>query len=221
MRSLRRWGWALFPLAFLAWTAGYWGPWVNHKDAGLVILGIDLAEYVKFLPQIRSGEIHLWREGFYLPAFALSVGISLLAWRREISLPGWARGVATLLAFPPAFAMLPPIWTPALMFHSAEFRQQAVAIAVAVATAAVSPLLGRLPRRATATLIAAVFVASALVPIRQFLAIHPALEAIYREPLPLGYGVWLMVVGAFVLLVGCVWLVVGCVGDVGTGSRGR
>ncbi len=206
MKLLRRRGWVLFPTAMLIWAAGYWGAWVPHKDAGLVILGVDLAEYVKFLPQVRSGEIHLWREGFYLPAFALSLGISLLAWRRELPLPGWVRGLATLLALPPAFAMLPPIWTPALMLHSAEFRQQAIAIGVAVAAAAISPLLGRLPGQVTAFLAAATFVIAAAIPIYQFATIHPALEAIYRERLRWGYGVWLVIAGSLVSLAGCAWL---------------
>ncbi len=206
MRRYRRWLWLILPAGLAVWTAGYWGAWVPHKDAGLVILGIDLAEYVKFLPQVRSGGIHLWREGFYLPAFALSVGISLLAWRREMPLPGWLRVVVTLLAFPPAFAMLPPIWTPALMLHSAEFRQQTAAILVAVAAALLSPLLGRIPGRVTAVLLAAIFVVAAVVPIRQFVKIHPALEGIYLQRLPLGYGLWLTVAGLLLLLVGCVWL---------------
>ncbi|NJN84002.1 MAG: hypothetical protein HC802_18155 [Caldilineaceae bacterium] len=54
----------LLPIAVLVALAGYFGPWVDHPVAGLVVTGLDLGEYVKFLPVILSAEIVLWREGF-------------------------------------------------------------------------------------------------------------------------------------------------------------
>ncbi|MCB0079731.1 MAG: hypothetical protein KDE47_02315 [Caldilineaceae bacterium] len=55
----------LLPLTLLLILTGYVGPWVPHRVSGLVVTGLDLAEYVKFLPIIRSGQVSLWREGFY------------------------------------------------------------------------------------------------------------------------------------------------------------
>jgi hypothetical protein len=48
--------------ALLSLAVGVWGAWLPHPAAGLVILGIDLPEYVKFLPPVQSGAIPLQRE---------------------------------------------------------------------------------------------------------------------------------------------------------------
>ena len=45
----------LLPLGALLAFLGYVGPWVDHRVAGLAVLGLDLGEYVKFLPQVRAG----------------------------------------------------------------------------------------------------------------------------------------------------------------------
>ncbi len=206
MSPSRRWIWLLFPVGLVLWAAGYWGAWVPHKDVGLVILGIDMGEYVKFLPQVRSGQLHLWRAGFYLPALALSVSVSFLVWRRELPVPEWLRVIVTLLAFPPAFAMLPPIWTPALMLHSVDFRQQALAIGLAIFAAIVSPLLGRLHRRVAALFLGMLFFLSAVVPLYQFHILFPCIADLYQEHVSVGYGIWLMLAALGVLMGGCVWL---------------
>ena len=80
-------GWALrvlLPLGALLAFWGYVGPWVDHRVAGLAILGLDLGEYVKFLPLVRGGTTSLWREGFYLPLVAISLALSLCTWRPEL-----------------------------------------------------------------------------------------------------------------------------------------
>ncbi len=177
------------------WAAGYWGPWVPHKDAGLIILGIDFGEFVKFLPQVRAGKIHLWREGFYLPALTLSLTLSLTAWRKEFPWPKAVRVLANLLAIPPALAMLPPIWTPSLMLHSHEFRQQSIAIAIALAAAALSPILGRLPAKAIGVFLIALLAISAAVPLWEFSRIRGAIAGIYAEKLGLGWGTVVMPLG--------------------------
>src|SRR5512134_1265544 len=56
-------GWGmrlLLPLGAALAFWGYVGPWVDHRVAGLAILGLDLGEYVKFLPQVRDGATGLW-----------------------------------------------------------------------------------------------------------------------------------------------------------------
>jgi len=64
-------------LFLLAW--GYWGAWLPHPAAGLNILGIDLPEYVKFVPEVTSGQIAIKREAFFYPLLSLVVGLILLA----------------------------------------------------------------------------------------------------------------------------------------------
>ena len=76
-------------------------------------LGLDLGEYVKFLPSVRSGQVQLWREGFYLPLVAVSLAFSLFAYRRELRYPRWLRLLFLAVAIVAALNLLPPAWTPA------------------------------------------------------------------------------------------------------------
>ena len=55
---------------------------MDNRVAGLVITGLDLGEYVKFLPAVRNGVISIWRQGFYIPLVAVSLSCSLIAYRR-------------------------------------------------------------------------------------------------------------------------------------------
>lgn len=148
LRQYHRW---LLPVAALLTLAGYFGPWVAHQAAGLAILGLDLGELVKFLYPVQQGDIRLWREGFYLPLVAVSVSLSLNAFRREPNaqdasfLPdspafGWPIRIAfLLLAIASALNLLPPAWSPGIMLEP-EFRQQLAALLLCLGLAALSPL---------------------------------------------------------------------------------
>ena len=127
MRQRALWYWMPALLAAAVALAGYFGPWVPHRAGGLVILGLDLAEYVKFMPAVASGQVALRREIFYLPLVAASVTASLLASRR--SLPWLVRWGLAAGAIPVALAMLPPAWN-LDTFRTAEFRPQIAAIGV-------------------------------------------------------------------------------------------
>ena len=199
--AVLRW---LLPMALLLAFAGYVGAWVDHKAAGLVITGLDLGEYVKFLTPVRRGEVTLWREGFYLPLVAVSLGASLLAFRAELRYTWPVRALLLALAGVAALNLLPPAWTPARMMTD-EFRQQALALIGCLAALAFSPLLALLPRKVTAVLIAALSVAAAIVPARQFFAVLPAIEALYNQPQTLGWGLVLCAASLWVLAGGAVW----------------
>ena len=68
---------ALAGLVLLAF--GAWGAWLPHPTAALNILGVDLAEYVKFVPQVQSGAVRLNRLVFFTPFLALALGLILIA----------------------------------------------------------------------------------------------------------------------------------------------
>ena len=136
-------------------------------------MGLDLGELVKFLHPVQQGDIRLWREGFYLPLVAVSVSLSLNAFRREIaahpagsaSVPGavdeksrptygWYVRIGLLvLAIVAALNLLPPAWTPSLLLQP-EYRLQTVALLLCLALAALSPLAALLmtPRSLLETL---------------------------------------------------------------------
>ena len=194
----------LLPTALLLAFTGYVGAWVDHKVAGLVVTGLDLGEYVKFLSPVRRGEVTLWREGFYLPLVAVSLGASLLAFRAELRYTWLGRTLLLALAIVAALNLLPPAWTPARMITD-EFRQQSLTLIGCLAALAFSPFLALLPRQVTAVLIAALSVVAAILPVRQFFAVLPAIEALYNQPQPLGWGLYLCAASLLALAGGVVW----------------
>ena len=184
----------LLVMALLVALAGYFGPWVGHQAAALVLTGQDMAEYVKFLPQVRAGELRVLRELFYLPLLAGAIGLVCLAANRRWRYAWWLRGLLALLAVPVALSMLPPAWTPQLML-TAEFRWQAAVMAVCLLLVVLQPLLRRLPPALLEATSALLALAAAVVPVWQFLRLRPALDAVYNRPVTLGWGLWLMPLG--------------------------
>ncbi len=165
---------ALLPAFGLLALIGYFGPWVDHKAAGLAILGLDLGEYVKFLPAVRSGEIGLWREGFYLPLVAVSLAFSLYAYRAELDYPWYGRAGLLAVAVIAALNLLPPAWTPQRML-TPEFQQQSWGIVICLAAVAFSPVLAWLPRWASAIIAIGLCLAAASVSVWQFLQVLPGI----------------------------------------------
>lgn len=183
--------WLPLSLALLIALIGYFGAWWPHRAAGLVITGLDLAEYVKFIPQVASGQIALRREIFYLPLLAASLTAGWLATRRE--LPRGIRAGLALAAIPLALAMLPPAWSPGRL-RLPEFRLQSAAIVLCLANLLLLPLLRHLPNRLVLALIALFGVAS-LAAAWGYLQVCPAIAELYRADLALGWGFWANLVG--------------------------
>jgi len=184
----------LAPAACLFALAGYFAPWVDHQVAGLVITGLDLGEYVKFLPALRNGVISVWRQGFYIPLVAVSVSCSLIAnrpvWR--FALP--VKLALLLIAAVAALNMLPPAWSPAVL-ATPEFRLQTICISLCLAALAFSPFLGLLPALAAYVPILLLSLAGIWLPVTGFLSVLPDIQSLYRAPLAPGWGMYLMVIG--------------------------
>jgi len=184
--------WLPLIAAGLLGLAGYFGPWVPHRAAGLMVSGLDLGEYVKFIPQVMSGQLALRREIFYLPLFAGSLIASLIAGRR--ALPRWLRVLLGLAAIPLALAMLPPAWSPATL-RLPEFRLQTAALIFCLAMVPAIVLTRYLPDRLVLVLIAALAIPAAILPAWGFLEVRSAIVALYRQPLLLGWGFWAELIG--------------------------
>jgi hypothetical protein len=182
----------LIALAATIGLVGYYGPWLSHRAAGLVVVGLDLAEYVKFLPPVASGQIVIQREIFYLPLFAGSVTASLLASRRY--LPTWIRWALAFSAVPLALAMLPPAWSPSLLLLN-EFRLQVLALGLCLALIPGIVVTRYLPDWLVLVTIALVALLAAVGPAWAFLQVRPAIAQVYRRPPPLGWGFCLGSVG--------------------------
>ena len=184
--------WLPLILGGILGLSGYMGPWVPHHAEGLVVHGLDLGEYVKFLPQVISGQIGMQRELFYLPLFAGSLIASLIAGRR--SLPRWLRTLLALAAVPLALAMLPPAWSPATL-RLPEFRLQILAILFCLAMIPALIVTRYLPDWLVLVLIALLAIPTAVLPAWALLQVRPAITPLYRSPLPLGWGFWTEVIG--------------------------
>ncbi len=184
----------LLLLCCLLILIGYFAPWVDHKAAALVITGLDLGEYVKFLPTVRSGEVKLWREGFYLPLVTVSLSLSLNAFRKERNYPWLLRWLLIVTAFIAAFNLLPPAWSPPVL-KSAEFRQQMAGILLCGIAASFSPFLALLPKALTSLLTLLLALAALWWPIRGFLAVLPNISQLYNHPQQPAWGMWMMIAG--------------------------
>lgn len=184
----------LILLAVAAGLAGYYGPWVAHRAAGLVIMGLDLAEYVKFLQLESSGPVSIRREIFYLPLFAASVTASLFAGRRCV--PIWLRWALAFSAAPLALAMLPPAWSPGLL-RLEEFRIQVLAIAICLSLIPGVVLTRYLPDWLVLLVVALLTLVAAIGPTWAFLQVRAAVDQVYRQPPAVGWGFWSCLVGFF------------------------
>ena len=188
---------AILALLFLAF--GYWGRWIAHPAAGLNILGVDLPEYVKFVPEARYGVIPINRLVFFAMPVALALGLILFASVR-MQLSVWVRGLAGLLAIPVALSMLPPAWTPGLLM-TPEFRAQTLVIMALMAAALLIPLWKQL---IPDWLRGVFFILIGLLPLpalSAFFRLLPALEKLYNHPLKPGPGVWFTLAGMVVMVI--------------------
>jgi len=190
--SLAR-GW-LWIIGGLLTLAGYFGPWIDHPAGGLVITGLDLGEYVKFLPQVRSGQISLWREGFYMPLVAVSITFNMQVFRSQWRYHWVIRSILIAGAIIAALNMLPPAWTPDRMM-TAEFRWQAIAIGICLATMAFSPFLALLPITFCTICIGVLALSALWFPIRNFLQIMDPISQLYNQPQSPGWGLYVMGIG--------------------------
>src|SRR3954465_13508406 len=88
----------LLTVALLLTLAGYFGSWVAHPVAGLAITGLDLGEYVKFLPAFRQGSLLIWRARFYAPLVGVSASALLAAFRPAFTYHWWMRALILPIA---------------------------------------------------------------------------------------------------------------------------
>jgi hypothetical protein len=189
----------LFPLSWLLVGIGYYGPWVAHPTAALTLSGVDLGEFVKFLPPVQAGSLALVRQLFYLPPIVVVVSVGFLAWSRTLRYP-WPLACLFLVgAVPLSVQLLPPAWFPAGLLMP-EFRLQAAALAGCWLLLAFSWLMGRLPAWIGGGLSATLALAAASLPSWQFELAKPAIDAVYRRPPAVGWGF-------FVGLAGLVFLI--------------
>ena len=193
--------------ALLLAFASYWAPWVAHASAGLTIAEVDFVEFPKFMPQVRAGELSVWREAFYMPLLVLAVALVVIVSRSGSARPAPAprpfwqadlrRWLVRLCAL--ALPLSPSVFN---VFEPGEFQTQLKLEAIVLVCLVLTPLLRRLPSRLVQGTLILWFFFGALAPSLQFLQLKPALEAIYNQPVVIGWGWWAGLLG-FGLLAVC------------------
>ncbi|MEW5957436.1 MAG: hypothetical protein AB1801_06915 [Chloroflexota bacterium] len=196
--------WLLALGLLLAGVGGAFLPWIWYESVALQLTGPGLAEFVKFLPAVRTGQVQIERLYFLWPLFVAMLALPLFAVNQTLRLPAWLRRLLRALVVPLALTGLSPVWTPAILM-TPEFRLQTGLAGLAVGLAVVAPLGQRIPLRWLAALLLAGGLAALILPVWQFNLIQPGLAEAYHDPAALGWG-WQLTAGGILLsLVTAVW----------------
>jgi len=190
----------------LTGIGGGFAPWIWRESVALQLTAPGLAEFVKFLPEIRSGQIEIERLYFLLPLFLAMLMLPLLASNNRLALPNWYRWSLRLVVVPLALASLSPVWTPAIL-RAPEFRLQTLLAVIAIGLAFTAPFLKNLPLKLLVILSGGGGVIALILPSWQFSLVQASIAEAYHEPVSLGWGWWLTVLGIILNLGGGLWAV--------------
>jgi hypothetical protein len=179
-------------------SVGFLGPWVSHNAAGLTITGVDMAEFVKFLPGVLDGSLLVVRHLFYLPPLVTVVSVALLIGSRELRYPWPLQAFFLALAMLISLQLLPPAWSPASL-RTPEFRLQAIAMGGCWLLLAGFWLLARLPSWLSGSLMAVMALVALVLSGWQFLIAKPGIDGVYGVSPSTGWGLYLCLTGLAVL----------------------
>ena len=178
--------------------AGYFGPWVWHKAAGLILSADDLGEWIKFLPAWQSGQLPVMRELFYLPIWLTALSLGLLAGR--ITAWPWkiALGMLSLLLVLTPLPKYPELLS---AYRAPEFMLTFWATVVALLFSLGFTFFGsRLPDRAEAILWIVIGISAALFAPWMFGRAMPDIDQLYHYSI--GWGLVAEVIGGVLLALG-------------------
>jgi hypothetical protein len=187
----------LFSAGCTVILAGYLMVWLPHESAGLSFIGVEIGEWVKFLPQVQAGQITPGRDLFYLPPITLGLIIALFTsgWPNRQGTTWLMRGLAvlvSLLAFPSIDA---------IRFEPAsEWLLRLLMIGLVIVVALASSVISRLDRRIIWATIVLIALFGCLLPSWTFFAVRPAVVELFRAPVRPGSGVWLNATGHLLIL---------------------
>jgi hypothetical protein len=198
----------LIRLGFTITLLGYFMVWLPYKLAGLSFIGLEIGEWVKFLPQIRSGQISADRNLFYLPPITL--GLVLALWTAGWPNRRWRTWATRAVAVLVALLALPAV--EAVLYEgSDQWLGRLVAVLFVVLVVILLPLLQRLPNGNglkvawIATLVIAL--AGLILPTWAYLTVRPAVVELFADEVGTGPGLWFNGIGHLLVAVGALtWL---------------
>jgi len=191
--------WLLLAGLVLAAAGASFAPWVDRPPAALILTAPDLAEFCKFLPEVRDGSLHVHRLLFLFPLFLASLTLPLVVQSRRLAYPRWMRWPALAVVLPLALSLLPPVWSPGVLL-SPEFRPQTAACLFCLGLVALSRWLRWVPTRPLLAILIPLSAAAPVLALWQFFVARPAMARAYAGPITPGWGSWATGVG-FLLVI--------------------
>jgi len=181
-------------VALLAALAGYFGPWTWHPAVAFRYSADDLAEFAKYMPVVRAGQLAMTRELFYLPVWLASIGLAV--WLGRYVRRGWIRWS---LGLPVLYAAVWPMPTyPFIVdaYRSPEFGASFWGSVVVAGLCMAALGLGhRMSDRAEAVVWIVIGALGAAVAPLLFIRLKPALDALHSWPMSVGWGIFATMIG--------------------------
>jgi hypothetical protein len=204
--ALRIGSWLIATGLLLTGIGSAFLPWVWRESVALQLTGPGLAEFVKFLPQVRALQIELNRLHFLLPLFVSMLALPLFAENKALNFPTWLRWLMRLAVFPFALAAISPVWKPGVLIAE-EFRLQTILAVTAMGLAVIAPLLKNIPLKVLAGLFVVAGVTAILLPIQQFALTQTGISEAYNQTVHLGWGWWLTAIGIVMAITGSLMII--------------
>jgi hypothetical protein len=195
----------VYPLLWAAFTlmlVGYLMVWLPQPVVGLSLIGLEMGEWVKFLPEVQAGTLPD-RNLFYLPPVLL--GLMMAVWT-----VGWPNGrwqnwiirglavLVSLLAFPAVEA---------IRFEpSDQWLLRIGLVGLVGVTAVLSGFMARLPQRTLPALLLIFALLSLFLPTWAYLAVRPVIAELLRTEVGFGPGLLLHIVGNLLVVIAVVML---------------
>ena len=200
-----RYRWLLiFSLLALAIGGGF-GAWVYRAPVALQLTPPGLAEYVKFLSEVRFGQLLIERLYFLLPLAVAAYSIPLIAVNEQLGLHWSLNWLLRLSVAPLALSLLSPIWAPDRLLNE-EFRLQTFIAAGAIGLALFAFIFSKLSLRWLVLAVTLLSVRAVWLALQTFFLATEAIAATYASPISLGWGGWLTIAGAAGLVVSAAWI---------------
>ncbi|MEM7345279.1 MAG: hypothetical protein AAF485_13655 [Chloroflexota bacterium] len=180
-------------------------PWVWQDGVALQITAPGLAEFVKFLPEVRSGQLQINRLQSLYPLFVVILSWVISIANQELSLPLWLKGILLIGVVPLGLAALSPVWTPEILVAE-EFRSQTIIVVIAIGLIVLAPLLQKLPFKALIVIISVANIVALTQATRLFNTVQAAIANSYQGEIILGWGWWLTIAGILLSSLAGLWL---------------
>ncbi len=181
----------LLPIAFALIFVGYFAIWLPNEAVGLAMQGLEIGEWVKFLPETRNGQVALSRVWFYAPPLTLGTALALFTATWSARWQTWlVRGVAFLMA-----TLALPSAPDILQRGRSELLRVLLVLLVGI-ICLLAGKLGKIERWGTVVLA----VVGGIMPLVAYLIFRPIIAQHLTFTPAIGIGVWLNLLGHLLLL---------------------